>query len=351
MRTLKIGYSGQMILRVFLFSLMLSFATPNASAGISCKFLFERKTEQTALQQAIKSSVLQNAVSKTKIQLTSDQKYIDKVLGHWDLDNSSPAKVERVAQSIVLKLDKKRTFLQWLKGIVYRGDVLKEATRVRAETLLLKQEMLEGLATRGYAHKNTKFDNYRGFRANHFNKIQMAKFLAVNAVFLHYLGIPLYFPSFDLIKNMNLTQEDIDLVQNKGFETAYKTILSRHKIQTIPQRIFDHAPQAFFLSVLTYTSYNYFKVQVQESHYEITAENTIPQSNVLFKEWQKNYEEQNGRKPDLKNAQDRKAWDATVLSIYRAWADLFNEKEGRYPDLSKEQDRLAWEKFLASVQP
>lgn len=340
-----------MILRVFLFSLALSFAAPNASAGFSCKFLFERIVPQTNLQQNIKSSILLGAVSKTKIRLTSDQKYIDKVLKQWDLDDSSPAKIERIAQTIVLKLDQKRTFFQWLKSIVYRGDALKEATRVRAETLLLKREILDGLATRGYMHENSKYDNYREFRANHFNKIQFAKFLAINAVTIHYFGIPLYFPSFDLIKNMDLTYEDIDLVQNKGFDAAYKTILARHKIQTIPQRIIDHAPHAFFLSVLTYSAYNYLKVEVAEARYEITAENTIPQSNILFKEWQKSYEEQHGRKPDLKNAQDRKAWDITVLSIYRAWADLFNEKEGRYPDLSKEQDRLAWEKFLASVQP
>lgn len=344
-----------MILRVFLLSLQLSlalsFAAPNASAGWTCKSLFEKEISRDYLHENIKLSILARAVSNTKIKLTSDQKYIDKILKRWDLDDSSPAKIERIAQNIVLKLDTKRTFSQWLKDLATRGNALREATRVRAETLVLKREIIEGLSIRGFTHENSKLDNYREFRAGHFNKIQLTKFLAVNAILVHYFGVPLYFPSFDLAKNLDLTASEVDLVETKGFDEAYKTILANHKLKTISQRVIDHVPRAFFLGVLTYTAYNYLNIRVDESHPEITIENTIPQSNVLFLEWQKGYEAEYGRKPDLKNAQDRKEWDATVLSIYRAWADIFNENEGRYPDLSKPQDRLAWEKFLASVQP
>lgn len=355
MRTLKIGYSSPMILRVFLLSLqlslVLSFAASDASAAFNCRSLFEKEISRDYFQQNTKLSILVKAVSNTKIKLTSDQKHIEKILKDWDLNDSSPAKIERIAQNIVLKLDTKRSFSQWLRDIATRGNALKEATRVRAETLVLKHEMLEGLATRGYFHKNSKLDKYREFRVEHFNKIQLAKFLTVNAVLIHYFGIPLYFPNFDLVKNLDLTPNEIYLVQTQGFDTAYKTILADHKIKTISQRAIDHIPRAFFLSVLTYTAYNYLDVRVNESQPKITPENTIPQSNVLFLEWQKGYEAEYGRKPDLKNPQDRKEWDATVLSIYRAWADIFNANEGRYPDLSKPQDRLAWEKFLASVQP
>lgn len=340
-----------MILRVFLLSLAISFATPHAEAALSCSELFSARLPLAgSLEGNLKSAILARALEKTKISVTEDQKYINKVLEKWDLNESSPVKVERIAQKIVIKSDTKTTFLKWLKSLFYKNDALKEAIRVRAETLVLKNEMLDQLILRGYDHENSKLDKLREFREKNDNAIKVAQMVVLDSLSIHYLGFPVYMPLFNFTKTMDLTPSEVDLVRRVGFNEAYKTILKNHRIKAVSHSIFDHMPQIFILSIASYMTYNYLDVKSVETRYEITDDNVIPQSNPIYNAWKVQREAKLNRKVDLRNAQDLKDWQNTVHQIYRAWADEFNEKQGRYPDLSNPQDRRAWEEFLSEIQ-
>jgi hypothetical protein len=328
-----------MKLRVFLFLFAVVILPSHSFAARNCSSLFETDS---------KTVILDDAIFQGRLEIDKTSKQYAKALKSWDLDNSTPAKMETLAQSLVLKLEK-RTFAQWLKGLIFKGEATKAAVRVRAETLILKRELLDALEVRGLLKKDSRLDKYRTFRKAHFNKIQLAKMVAFNSATIYFLGLPLYFPNFNWIHNLDLTEKDLDLVMIKGFNNAYPTILSNYKKELRINQVSEQAPQILFLSMMTYAAYNYLDLKVAENHYAVPVNESIPQSNQLFIQWKKDYEERSGHVVDMKNAQDRKAWDTTVQSIYRAWADMFNEKEGPYPDLSKPQDRQAWEKFLSSL--
>jgi hypothetical protein len=327
-----------------------SFSAP-AGSDIKCSALFQPSARQSKVYELqLKNQILEEALAQTRIQIPKDDVQVAKVLKQWDLTNSTPAKMEVLAQAIVLKLNKRRTFAQWLKNIISKSDGIKEAVRVRVNTLILKRELLDALEVRHLLKKDSKFDKYKDFRKVHFNKIQLAKLVAINSATIYFLGLPLYFPSFDWIHNLDLSDRDLDLALRKDFNAVYPKILSNYKKELQLQRVTEHAPQILFLSMAAYAGYNYLKFQSLESTSEVTTTVDIPQSSQLFLEWKKSYEERTGKTVDLTNAEDRKEWDTTVQSIYRAWSEMFNEKEGRYPDLSKEQDLKAWEKFLSTFQ-
>lgn len=347
-----------MFLRAFLF-LAISLSLPQFSlASNSCSALFQspvlESISKSTFDETLKVSILSTALSNTKIKITSDREYIQKVLSKWDLKKSTPWEMERIAQAMVLKLDQKRTFAKWLMDLFVKKDAVKEAARVRAETLVLTEELINGLEVRGYLKSNSKFQNYKALRQKHYNKIQLAKFVAINAALIHFLGFPLYFPNIDLIKNLDLDSKDIEMVRAKGFERSYPSILERYKAKLKGQLSLEHAPHVFILSVAGYVGYNYltFKVdqKIEETRYEVTKDVSLPVTDKFFNEWKIDFESREGREFDMRNPQDKRDWDVFIQSLYRAWADMFNEREGRYPDLSKSVERQEWEKFLSSLE-
>ena len=331
--------------------LVSALSITERSSAASCRSIFEKQVKEVRIdrQNIIKKNILEQSLLQTKIKITENKSYIEKVLNRWDLNNSTPSHMEQIAQALVIKLDKRRTFLQWLKEIIVKSDPLKEAVRVRAETLILKREFLDSLEVRGLLKEDSRYDRYRNFRHAHFNKIQLAKFVVVNAGAIYFLGIPLYMPSFNWINNLDLKSKDLDIIQYKGFDKTYEMIRGNYSREIKTQRAVYYVPHAFFVSIAGYTAYNYLRFEATESRYEIREEQIIPESHQLFIEWQRSYEERVGKRPDMKNPQDRKEWEILTLSIYRAFSDRFNEQKGRFPDLSKAQDRLEWEQFLKTL--
>lgn len=340
-----------MILRVF-FILAMAFANP-VYAGTACQSLFENTLSYQIKSQSVdfglKKGLIESAIKRSNISLHIEPKVIERLVSKWKLEKSTPAKIERLAQTLVSKDENTERILIRLRNFFTKENTVKDLVKVRVHTLLLKRELIYGLETLGYLKPNTKFDQYRQFRQKYYNVIQAAKFIGINAATMKYLGMPIYFPFFDQVKNIEFKAEELDMVQQRGFEAVYKTIAENYKARLYTQRALEHMPQAFVLSIGMMVSYNYFKIKNIENRYEITVENPIPQSHVLYLAWKESFIEKNGREPNLKNAQDRRGWDLLVQSVYRAWADMYQQREGRYPDLSKEQDRLAWEQFLETV--
>lgn len=355
-----------MTLRVFLLSLMVSFAIPQISFANTCAALFN--SSQARVQPAPrfddqhKVVILKDALSHTKIKLTEDQQYLDEVLSKWDLRESSPFKIERIAQALVMKSDSKTSFLMWLRNLVLKGNYVQEVTRVKYETDILTVELLDALDVRGYHKANSKYENYKAFRKKHYNKIQLAKFVAINGAIMGAISyltnsnffIPLYFPSIDLVRSFEPSAKELHLVRSVGFDKAYPTILNNHKLALKGQATLENAPTYLFTAALTYVAYNYFtfkaEQKIEEVRYTISENQKIPVQEQFFLEWKADFEKREGRAVDMKTAQDRHEWDLFVQSVYRAWADMYYAKNQRFPDLTKEQDLREWEQFLVSVE-
>jgi len=361
-----------MTLRVFLLSLIVSFATVQISfaqssyANNQCSALFNpiplKLKPPARFDDHYKLLILKEALSHTKIKLTQDEKHLDDVLAKWDLRDSTPQKIERLAQALVMKSDSKKSFSMWLRDLIIKDQHVKEVTRVKYETDILTVELLDALDMRGYHYKNSKFDNYKAFRQKHYNKIQLAKFVAINGLIMGAIShltnsnflVPLYFPSVDLVRSFDATLKELYLVRAQGFDKAYPTILNNHKLALRGEAALVNAPKALFSAALAYVAYNYFMFKaeqnIEEVRYTISENQKIPVHEKYFLEWKVDFEKREGRAVDMKTAQDRHEWDLFVQSMYRAWADMYNAKNGRYPELTKEQDLLEWEQFLASVE-
>ncbi len=363
-----------MALRVFLFSLMVIFTVPQSSYALnSCETLFaakpkvnfEAQLKSLVFADEFKALVLRDALRQNPhIQLKGDKSYINKVLNSWNLKNSSPAQIEKIAQALVIKFDEKRTFFQWVREIILKGDYVREALRVRSETRNLTIDILDAMDVLGYfkndsTNKNSKYEDYLAFRKNHYNKIQLGKFVAVNGPLMagiYYLTgtfVPalIYVPNFDILRNIDLDQADLTLIKLQGFNKTYPIILQKYKLQLRSQIALEQAPKVLFLSVASYIGYNYlsFKVEqkIEEVRYSVPAEQKASVYKDYFELWKADYEAREGRLTDMKNAQDREAWETFVASLYRAWADTYQATNGHYPDLTKEQDLREWEQFLA----
>ncbi len=346
-----------MILRVFLFSL---FASPNLSyAQSACQPLFAKSSssyvqvlDAKLVDKMAKQEIVWTASRRTKVPVVYESEHLNDILSSWNLEKSTPAKIERLAQKLVLKEEQAESLFKRLRNSITKEHAVKDLVRIRVHTLLLKNELLRILSDSGFLNQNGVLGRYREFRLKYHNLITTAKFIGINAASIKYLGVPLYFPifgTFNLVKNIEFKAEELALVQQKGFDAAYKTISEAYKARLYSQRGLAHTPQAFVLSIGMMVSYNYLRIKNVETRYDVTVENPIPQSHVLFEAWKQSFIEKNNREPNLKNAQDRREWDLLVNSVYRAWADIYHTENGRYPDLAKEKDRLAWEQFLETI--
>ncbi|MES2767514.1 MAG: hypothetical protein V4596_00090 [Bdellovibrionota bacterium] len=344
---------------------MLSLILPQWSyAADSCATLFEAKPKvnfEAQLKSLVfvdefKALILRDALRQNPhIQLKGDKSYINEVLNRWNLKDSSPAQIEKIAQALVIKLDEKRTFFQWVREIILKGDYVREAMRVRSETRNLTIDILDAMDVRGYF---TNKDSL-AFRKNHYNKIQLGKFVAVNGALMsaiYYLTgtfVPalIYVPKLDILRNIDLDQADLTLIRVVGFYKAYPKILQKYKLQLRSQIALEQAPKVLFLSVASYIGYNYlsFRVEkkIEEVRYSVPAEQKASIYKDYFELWKADYEKRESRPLDMKNAQDRTAWETFVKAHYRAWADTYQATNGHYPDLTKEQDLREWEQFLA----
>ena len=371
-----------MILRAFLFLAAFSLLAPQISfaQGLQCRDLFSLKHSVYVPPKSLKHSILSGALSKAnKIKLTHDQDYIDSVLKKWDINETTPQKIEVIAQKLVTKKDMvdkgDRSPLarlrDFIKDILIKPDPVKELARIRGESLVLKRELLLSVDTYVRVKENSRYDNYKAFRHKHFNKIQLAKMVTISglingsfyAAFSYlmpavqippqYFFFPTYVPMFNFIKNLDFTDKELNMIQLQGFEAAYPMIRERHKLAVNTAYAAYGIPKAIYftmLGYLSYVAYNYLKFQEDVSHYNVTIEEVVPTTHALYIGWRENFILENGREPNMRNAQDREEWRQVELFAFRLWSDEVSEKSGRRPDLSKPKDLKAWQEHLSELE-
>lgn len=359
-----------MILRAFLFSVVVALAIPQTSlGGMECRDFFKSVRTTYFAPRDVKADILENALGETKITLTKDQKYIQRVLKKWDLQNSTPHKVEVIAQKLVMKKDHDiDSFYAWVRSVFVKPDPTKELARVKYETQVLKEELLKRLDIYGYKKENSKFENFLDYKNANYNKAKLIQFGAINLLIaggvyttvnmmIPGMGIsfqqflyPFYFPIFNFAKSIEVSEAERELVRTKGFNAAYPTIKENHKLALGTTTTLRRLPYVIVGSMIGYIGWNYYNFRATEIRYEITEENLIPQTHPLFIQWRQDFILKNGRAPEMSNPKDKEAWDNIVQPLYMAWADNFNEAAGRYPDLSQKQDRQAWQEFVAGIK-
>lgn len=365
-----------MILRVFLFSLAISISLPTHAKifGRQCAYLFQPHGLEALPSSDMRVSLLKSALGETKINLTQDVAYLEKIMRKWDLRNSTPYHIEMIAQRLVMKKDREPSdnFLEWLKYILKRESPEKELMRVVYETQLLKEELLQRLEIYGYKKENSKWDNFRDLSHKHYYKSKLTRLVAVNLAIAgavygavnyvlpgfdipYYKFIyPVYFPLINPIQALKPNSVELDLVKRVGFDTAYPTLKDNHKVATNIVPVIRRMPYVLVLGVAGYLGYNYYSFKAMELETKEVQENLeigrIPYTHPLYKDWRRDFIIENQREPDMNNPKDKESWELIEEVTYTLWKESFEAQYHRAPNLKNKEDLMAWQEFLAGIQ-
>ena len=367
-----------MVLRALLYLVVISVSLPQISHaklfGNRCAILFEQRGIEALSPTDSRLMILKSALGETKISLTRDQRHLEKILKSWDLQKSTPYKMELLAQQLVMKKDHlpAENFFAWVREVFRRDNPEKELNRVLFEGRLLRDELLYRLEIYGHKKQNSKLDNFRELTHNHYYKSKLTRFVAVNLLIagtaygiantllpgmeftFHKFIYPFYIPLINPIKALKPTQTELDLVKRVGFDEAYPTLRENHKVANNVVPMFRRLPYVVLLSVAGYLGYNYYSFKAQEVETKDVQENLeigrIPESHPLFRDWRRDFIIENKREPDMKNPADKESWQFVEELTYMAWKDSFEAQHRRAPNLKNREDLMAWQEFLAGIQ-
>lgn len=329
-----------MLKAVFIAHLVF-FLNLSLEAAPACHKLFQiSSTQQISKKTEILESAYTSALSKEFFFNKRTESLIEK----WKLQKATPQKVDSLSVEVITAQKGKRNFLVWLKELV-AGQRSEELLRLRYESLMLSEALKRELSERNLLRSNTIRDSYLDYRKRHENKYKLAKLVVINFLTIKYFGYPFYLPSFDLIANIQFSAKDLLLINEVGYQEAFKELKKKYKWNFRVHQTLDKYPQAVIFLIASQLSWIYVSAKMEEARYRV-PDSAMQVDSVIYKMWVEKFQELNNRAPDLNNPRDKEDWEFIRAVVYRVWVDDFEVRHGRAPDFSKPQDLLELQKFL-----
>lgn len=234
--------------------------------------------------------------------------------------------------------------------------------------LEFQKHILAEVFKREFARINLYSDNVkwhqsaRDYLKNNENKRKLILASIINATSLSYIGFPLYFPFFNLEKNINYSQQLTAKALNYGYQKSLDLHYANYNTKFLGQRILP-SPKLVNLLLWSHLVVSYFDVtkyveyiknnslddvwsQVfPEKGVEISEMNfilsSVSKEHSLYKAWQNRLESE-------KNVM---AWDQLLFRVYLNWSAKFETRYGKPVDILNDPfSQQKWLEYLIDLE-
>ncbi len=320
--------------RLFVSYLILTLSI-SCFGSLSCEGLFNVSVQGPGTPQMI---IVRNAFQSIGLELQSVPKF-QEIVESLPERPMSPHQMDVLATKLVLVQSQRRSVLTWLREEIFLGVPSKKLFETRYLILNLKEALETEFRKRGLFKENSALDQVRDFKNRHRNKYQFAKLILFNSLTYHYLGVPLYFPSFNLISNMELSKMDLFMIRNMGLPQALTHFKETRRWSFRTHQVIEQTPRVLILAMAAQMVRLYFTPIRDDSAEILIPEQVLTTESSTYRAWIADIQESEGRTPDIsKNVEDLKDWEFTRGVVYQLRLEYFQEAFGRPPDFANPQD-------------